>query len=117
MKTNNIQTAQNSEHKIYEIVEYILNNYKTIKSIDSLVELSGLEKKYFITLFRKLTFETPHALLNKLRLIEGKKLLETTNLSVVQIAKEVGYTSANTFTKLFTIKMGVSPSIYRKGII
>ena len=107
----------NSEERIYYIVDYMIKNYKNIISIDELVEASGLEKKYFITLFKKHTKETPHSFLNKLRLVEGKDLLEKTNMSVSEIAKEIGFVNANTFTKLFTNKMGVSPNTYRKGIL
>lgn len=116
MKNLNL-TKLNSEERIYYIVDYMMKNYKKIISIDELVNASGLEKKYFITLFKKVTKETPHSFLNKLRLVEGKELLENTNLSVVEIAKEIGFTNANTFTKLFTTKMGISPTTYRKGII
>lgn len=102
---------------ITKIIIYINNNYKSIKNIDLLAQKCGLTKKYFITLFKQYTLETPHAYINQLRLIEGKKLLETTDLSITDIAKKIGFNSGNTFTKYFTKMIGVSPNIYRKGII
>ena len=45
---------------------------KSIKNIDLLAQKCGLTKKYFITIFKQYTLETPHAYINQLRLIEGR---------------------------------------------
>ena len=104
----------NTEKHILEIAEWILNNYKSIKDIEDILAKTYLSEKYFITVFKKYTLETPHAILNKLKLLEAKKLLETTELPITEIAKKCGFTSANTFTKLFKSKFDVNPKLYRQ---
>jgi transcriptional regulator GlxA family with amidase domain len=51
-----------------------------------------------------------------LRLKKAKELLVTTNMSIKQIAFEMGFQSNYYFTRIFTKKMGVTPTGIRKGL-
>ena len=46
---------------------------------------------------------------------DAKKLLCQENLSVEEVAEQVGYHDYFYFTKAFKKYAGVSPSVYRKG--
>ena len=45
----------------------------------------------------------------------AKKLLDTTAMSVGEIAEELGFSYPNHFTRLFKSKTGQSPQQYRKS--
>ncbi len=64
--------------------------------------------------FRNATGETPLAYLQALRVERAKALLETSRLSVEQIATGVGYADLSSFRRLFTRQTGLSPAQYRK---
>ncbi len=114
----NISHQENvTEQKIYEIMDWMFENYKSIKNLDDIISKTNLSRKYFITVFKKYTKETPLSFLNKLKLVEAKKLLETTDLPINQIAKICGFTSSNTFTKLFISKFDTNPKLYRNSKI
>ncbi|MFQ9395940.1 MAG: helix-turn-helix domain-containing protein [Lachnospiraceae bacterium] len=49
------------------------------------------------------------------RMEDAKKLLCQENLSVEEVAEQVGYHDYFYFTKAFKKYAGVSPSVYRKG--
>lgn len=51
--------------------------------------------------------------LQKLRIDDGRRLLETTALSIREIAQQVGYTEPSNFSHAFTRVMGMSPKAYR----
>ena len=49
-----------------------------------------------------------------LRMNEERRLLRETNLIVVLIALEVGYTNPSHFTQIFRRETGLTPSDYRR---
>ncbi|MFR9235767.1 MAG: helix-turn-helix domain-containing protein, partial [Eisenbergiella massiliensis] len=51
---------------------------------------------------------------NQFRLRKAKELLENTSYNISQIAELVGYSSANSFSKVFKKYNGISPAQYRK---
>lgn len=66
--------------------------------------------------FKKLTGYSPNQYHLNLRLIRSKELLESTTLSVEEIADQTGFDSIYYFSKMFRKKNGVSPNLYRKQI-
>ena len=52
--------------------------------------------------------------LQDIRLKKARQLLEETDLSVADIAEQVGYHNKGYFYKLFTRKYGVTPAQYRR---
>ena len=48
------------------------------------------------------------------RVLQARRLLLYTELSVKEIAAELGYDDSAYFTRLFTKETGVPPSVYRK---
>ncbi len=70
-----------------------------------------------MTLYRKLyavTGQTPSDLIRSYRLDQAVKLLQTTDLSVVEISERVGFASARYFSTCFKKKYGVLPKDFRK---
>ncbi len=65
-------------------------------------------------LFRESMKTTPIAYLNGLRLSHACLLLESTRLSITQIAENCGIRDGFYFSKMFQSKYGVSPLQYRK---
>lgn len=57
---------------------------------------------------------TPLQYLLNIRLTNAKKLLETTDYSINEIALIVGYDNALYFSRLFHKHVGVSPREYRE---
>ena len=64
--------------------------------------------------FRKLTGFAPIDFLIRLRVRYACHLLDTTSLSVAQIAADTGYNDPYYFARCFRRVMGCSPRAYRK---
>ena len=47
---------------------------------------------------------------------EAKRLLEETDLRIIEISAKIGYDNEKHFMKLFKASCGVSPSEYRKNV-
>ncbi|MBQ8510295.1 MAG: helix-turn-helix transcriptional regulator [Clostridia bacterium] len=73
-----------------------------------------LSPNYFHTLFRRVTGETPAAMLTRLRMEDAKELLLTSALPIGQIAERCGFDSQTYFASVFRRQIGVTPSEYRE---
>jgi AraC-like DNA-binding protein len=56
----------------------------------------------------------PACYIRSLRLQKAKELLETEDLSVSQVTYKTGFDSPSHFTKVFTRKYGIRPSLFRR---
>lgn len=74
----------------------------------------GLSVSQFSRAFRQTTGLSPHAYATRSRLEKAKTLLETTDLPVLQVGMDVGYTSASHFTAQFVRAYGITPSAFRR---
>lgn len=53
-------------------------------------------------------------LVRSFRIIEAKKMLLTTKDPIESIARQIGYTNPDTFTKVFKKETGMTPTRYRR---
>ncbi|WP_350336093.1 GlxA family transcriptional regulator [Coralliovum pocilloporae] len=83
-------------------------------TIAALADAARLEPRTFLRRFKRATGLTPTRYLQKHRLDQGCRLLETTVQSVEQIAWAVGYQDTGAFRALFQREIGDTPSEYRQ---
>ncbi len=84
-------------------------------SLSTVAETLYLSPSYFSRLFKQRTGCTFSAWLAQRRILRAQRYLDETNLSIADIATQVGYREANSFTRLFKQSTGLSPSEYRKS--
>jgi AraC-like DNA-binding protein len=99
-------------HRLTEIVDANLHNEHF--GPEELVAQMGMS---YSTLHRKIKEKynkTISLFIREVRLEKAKELLQTENLSVSEIAYQVGFGSATYFNKCFHEFYGMSPGEYRK---
>lgn len=99
-----------------DIVEYIQDNYAD-KSL-ALIRIAdefNISVPYLSKFFKEQTGTNLNEYLNRIRVDEGKRLLETTDMTVQSIALRVGYNSANTFIRVFKKYENITPGQYRES--
>jgi AraC-like DNA-binding protein len=82
--------------------------------LGTLAEIACLSQYHFVRVFRSVTGIPPGEFLAALRLDRAKRLLLTTDLSVIEVCYEVGYESLGTFTTRFTRLVGIPPGRLRR---
>jgi AraC-like DNA-binding protein len=82
-------------------------------SIEALVNDFPISYSKFRKSFKSLTGQSPNQYHLELRLKKAKELLESTTLSISEIAYKTGFESAFYFSRLFKRKNGMSPKSYR----
>lgn len=102
------------DHEMDTAVTYFNENYNRDINIEEYATSKGMSVSWFIRSFKKFTGSTPMQFIVSLRVNNAQVLLETTNYSINEISKIVGYDNQLYFSRLFHKLKGFSPREYRK---
>lgn len=94
-------------------LEFIKMNYSNELSLKLISRYCNCNATYLSYLFKKETGITITDYINKCRVDHAKHLLDTTDLTVVQISNEVGFNDSSYFSRVFKKTQGVYPKHYR----
>lgn len=86
-----------------------------IPTVQSLSEKLNISPSYLSDLLRSLTGQNAQQLIHHRLIEKAKEKLSTTNLSVSEIAYELGFEHPQSFNKLFKAKTKVSPLEFKKS--
>jgi AraC-like DNA-binding protein len=112
-----VKTLQaQEEDAIKTSLKYLENNYFHQINIEELASLFGYSRAHFTTIFTKEIGVPPYHYLTDIRIEKAKALLQSTSLSVEEVAYSVGFTSLVRFSELFKKWTGVSPTQFKKSI-
>ena len=85
-------------------------------SLDELAAEARLSPFHFARMFRQSLGAPPRVYFTRLRVEKACELLEFTDLSVTEIALQVGYSSNQVLARVFLKHMRLSPSDYRRAV-
>ncbi len=94
---------------------YIHEFYGTAITRKDLAAYVGVSQAYFSTCFQKETGITPSTYIERYRIKQAKRLLENSDLSIMDVAMQVGFCDSSYFSRVFRRVIGISPMAYRKG--
>jgi len=89
---------------------------KAAISMQKVAELFGMSQRNFTRRFKSATNMTPVQYLQNKRLDAAKDLLQSSNLSIKEIAYRVGYIDVSYFTKIFKEFASITPKEYRTTV-
>ena len=99
---------------IWPIIHYIHQHYEDELALSDLASRFSLSVSRISEVIKETTGQNFLQLLNDLRVRQACSLLVSTEMSVSEIALEVGYGSYTTFSRIFREKKKLSPKDYRK---
>jgi AraC-like DNA-binding protein len=83
-------------------------------TLESLARQAGLSRTGLAERFREAMGDTPLSYLRTVRMQKAMALLGETGRNLEQVAREVGYTDAFSFSKVFKREVGISPREFRR---
>jgi AraC family transcriptional regulator, alkane utilization regulator len=84
-------------------------------TVETLAQQVNMSRSGFAARFKELMAEAPLHYLTRWRMCRAVELLQSSNYTITEVAKQVGYDSDTAFSKAFKRQMGQSPSQYRQG--
>ena len=111
--TNSIDIQLSKE--CLQIQHYLDHHYGDIINLDTLAEITHMNKYYLAHVFTRYVGISPMRYLLQQRITEAKNLLINTDYSVSQIALSTGFSSQSYFAQVFRRQTGMSPAAYRKS--
>jgi AraC family transcriptional regulator len=82
-------------------------------SLESLASEAGLSAYHFSRMFKQSTGYSPSDYFIRLKIAKARSLLRETDMNVVAIALDLGYSSPSHFARVFKRQIGVTPREYR----
>ncbi|WP_345951097.1 helix-turn-helix transcriptional regulator [Mucilaginibacter sp. PAMB04274] len=114
-------TRKANDHKILEKLEKIIddhfNNENTtgLPTVQHIADSLNISPMYLSSLLKSLTGLTTQQHIHEKLIEKAKEKLSTTELSVSEIAFQLGFEHSQSFSKLFKIKTSVSPLAFRSS--
>src|SRR6218665_589198 len=116
-------TRHKAHHHFLEKLEILLNDYferedfktKGLPSVQYLSDEFNMSPHYMRSLLKTLTGQTTQQQIHEKLIEKAKEKLSTTELSVSEIAYELGFEHSQSFSKLFKAKTEISPLEFRKS--
>ncbi len=100
---------------VEKALELIYYNYKEALSVEYVAALTGYSKSNFCKIFKKVVGESFHQSLNRQRAANAAGLLRATDISVADVAAEVGFSESKAFCRVFKAIYGITPGQYRRS--
>lgn len=110
-----IQNVGHEDAIVHDCQAWIAQNYDKPNVVGELVRRSGLPERSFNRRFKAATGYSPLAYVQAMRIEEAKQALETSDLGVDKIGREVGYEDSASFRRLFKRITGMTPAAYRRS--
>lgn len=100
---------------VKKALDYIDENYYKSISLDDISKYLKINKCYFCSLFKSETKNTYSQYLNMVRVEKSKELMLKEDLTLLDIALEVGFNNQNYFNMTFKKFTDMTPLEFRKG--
>ena len=116
-------TRKITNHAILDRLEDLLTNYfnsddlveKGLPTVQYIAEALGVSPNYLSGLLKVLTGQSTQQRIHDKLIETAKEKLSTTDLSVTEIAYDLGFKHPQSFSKLFKTKTNLSPSEFRNS--
>ena len=98
---------------IEKAIRYMRQNYRSPIEVKEIADEVGLSLFHFSRIFKQEVGCSPHEFMVILRINKAKNLLKTTELSIAEIALQLGYEYPTSFVSAFSKRVGLTPKKFR----
>ena len=109
-----IDCFKSSEYSRYRNLQQLLDkNYKKESAVSFYADYLNVSTKTLGNITQKFTGKPPQQLIKERILLEAKRLLHFSDLSIKEIALQLGFADSSYFTRFFKKNTKANPSSYR----
>ena len=107
---------QKNQDRILTMISFIQENFAEKLTLEDIADSAAVSTRECLRCFKSSIRQSPMDYLIEYRVRTAKKMLETTDLSITDIALRCGFNSNSYYTKLFHRICGKTPNVYRKEL-
>lgn len=100
-----------------KFMRLLTGNFSRHHDIQFYADKMNLTKKYFSVVIKNETGRTASEWIDEFLILEAKKLLATTDMTIQQISIELNFVNQSFFGKFFKRITGMSPKEYKKSLM
>ncbi|MBY4594622.1 helix-turn-helix domain-containing protein [Ottowia caeni] len=104
-----------SEARLPGVLEWARAHLSEPLSLDAMADVARMSRRTFTRRFREATGMTVNKWLSSERIGKAQQLLETTDMSIEQVAAEAGFGTSLSLRQHFAKQVRTSPSSYRRA--
>lgn len=104
-----------SETKLKQIREYIQENLERDIKLTELAAIAQISPYHFLRLFKQTVKITPHQYILQCRIEKAKSLLRDSQLSIPEIALQVGFCDRSHLARCFKQMLGMTPKQFQRS--
>ena len=101
-------------HVLQPAINYIHDHYNEQFEVKTLADLCFLSSTHFRRLFTTQVGTNPLNYVHQTRILESCNLLRSSEMSIAEISRTVGYATISNYNRHFLSLMGCTPSAWRK---
>ena len=114
--TSIFHVPQKNQDRILTMIAFIQENFAEKLTLEDIADSAAVSTRECLRCFRASIHQSPMDYLIEYRIRISKKMLETTSLSITDIALRCGFNSNSYYTKQFHRICGKTPNAYRKEL-
>jgi signal transduction histidine kinase/DNA-binding LacI/PurR family transcriptional regulator/DNA-binding response OmpR family regulator len=104
-----------TQQLVHRAIACIHVRYAEPLTRDDIARQVGISADYLTDCFHQELGITPMTYLRRYRILRARSLLETSELPILQIAMQTGFSDGTYFTRTFQREVGMSPRAYRRS--
>jgi transcriptional regulator GlxA family with amidase domain len=106
--------AQTSERRpLGDVLAWLPDNIRRKLSVENLAGRAAMSPRNFARMFQQEVGKTPARYIEDLRLEAARRQIESTAMTLKEIAPSCGFTSAEILRRAFVRRLGITPHQYR----
>ncbi len=110
-----VPLTEKNDIRLQTAINFIVDNYTEAITLEQCARIAYMSPSHFSRLFHKLTSLSFKEYLNKIRIEKACELLCEEEISITDLAMNVGFNSSSYFSQVFKALTGMSPITYRKN--
>ncbi len=100
--------------RVQPAIDWAEANLGQARSLRAVARQASLSESHFRSLFRELRGQPAGAWLRERRMVEARRLLASTGLTLKEIAARLGYSDVVSFNRAFGQHQGTPPGRFRR---
>jgi len=108
------RVTSNRHIEVYKGFKHLLElYYRENKTLGFYARLLHISERHLNRLLKETSFKTAAEMLRGRSVLEARRMLSYTDMTISEIAESLGYADNSNFTKVFKKEMGTTPQAYR----